>query len=619
MTLGRSEAEAAAGHLQPSWLFPVLLLIGLQVLIVWRDPSLLKDRILWDADGYTRLVRVEALVESRNWYDDAAVRANVPYGTTLHWTRPFDVLLLAGASPLLPFVPVNDALYWSGALINPLLHVVSLVALMWAAGPLLRRRDVPYLGILVLALPAVHSYFGIGRVDHHGLILLLFVVILGLGVRLLVAPPTFRLSIVTGFAGALMMWVSVEALVTIAIVLAALTLSWLIRDRPRTANLAAFSSALWLGLLVGLISERAPGDLFAVEYDRLSVVHAFVLVLPVVLFLAIYLLESRDPTWSWARRRWSLVVLGIGLALAAVAVTAPRFFGGPYVDVDPGVVSVWLDNVMEVRSLIWADSPLRSAREIVFLLGHAIVAVPALVLLVRGTQRSERQGWIFVAIAVAVFVPLTLYQARWATYAEFVLVIPYAELMGVALDAIQRRFREDGHHSVLLAASRAGVVAGFACVFLLLGALLYRLEARSDLSSGKCPLTPMAAHLGADPNLVESPRRVMAFIFDGPEIVYRSPHAVVATPYQRNTAGILDTYDFFTATSGQRARKIIDDRRIELVLLCRRGNEARRYRGDGTRRTMYDKLFAGDSPAWLRPWPLPEALAADYSLFEVIR
>ena len=100
MTLLRSDPETAPRHLQPSWLFPVLLLITLQIAMVWRTPAILENQYLSDADGYTRLARVEALVENGDWYDDAAVRANVPYGTTLHWTRPFDVLLLAGAVTL---------------------------------------------------------------------------------------------------------------------------------------------------------------------------------------------------------------------------------------------------------------------------------------------------------------------------------------------------------------------------------------------------------------------------------------------------------------------------------------------------------------------------------------
>ena len=619
MTLLRSDTETSPRHLQPSWLFPVLLLIVFQFAMVWRNPAVLENQYLSDPDGYTRLTRVEALVQSGNWYDDAAVRANVPYGTTLHWTRPFDALLLMGALPFLPFMALKSALYWSGALINPLLHIGSLVALMWAVGPLLRRQDVPYFGVLVLALPAVHSYFGIGRADHHGLILFLFVSLLGLCLRILATESSVKVLIAAGVTGALMMWVSVEALVTIAVVLLALTASWIVRDRPSSADLAIFSGTLWLCLVVGLIVEHPPDALLSIAFDGLSAVHIFTLALPAAFFAAVRATEGRFPMWAQMPLRLSLIVVAAAGACGLVAAFFPQFFGGPYVDVNPRVLSVWLDKVQEVRALISVERPLRSLREVVFLLGHVIAAVPVLIWLVRRTKGAECHGWIFIAIAVGAFVPLTLYQARWATYAEFVLVIPYAVLMGVTLDALHRQLGSGNGRRVLLSMSRAFVVVGFTSVFLLFGAVLHRLEASSDVGAGKCPLTPMAIHLGTNPELGKTSRRVLAFMFDGPEIVYRSPHAVVATPYQRNTAGILDTYDFFAATDEAQAREIVDRRGIELVLLCRHGNEAQQYKGVGSAPTLYDRLVAGDAPAWLRNWPLPDNLAGNHALFEVIR
>lgn len=58
-----------------------------------------------------RLLRVERLIETGAWFDHTIPRSNAPYGETLHWTRPLDVLLVAGAAPLAPVLGWREALF----------------------------------------------------------------------------------------------------------------------------------------------------------------------------------------------------------------------------------------------------------------------------------------------------------------------------------------------------------------------------------------------------------------------------------------------------------------------------------------------------------------------------
>lgn len=611
-----ASAGQEAERSPPSWLFPVLLLIALQALFVWQDPAVLAERTLTDADGYTRLARIEALAEGSPWFDGSAVRANTPFGATLHWTRLFDVLVLAGAAPLFAFMSVKEALYWSGALINPLLHVASLIALMWAATPLVKRRHVAYLGVLALALPAVHSYFAVGRADHHGLILLLFVALMGVSVRLLVMPRVLRWFALAGVLAALMLWVSVESMVTIGIVLLGLALSWLVVARPGARENAVFALAMWAVLVVAFIIERPLDQYFVREYDRLSIVHIYVFLLPAVFWATLGLLERRYPDWFGPRVRWIVFLGGAAAAVAAVAIVVPRFFGGPYVGVDPRVIAVWQNTVQEVRSIVALDAPLRSLREFVFLMGHAVIALPILVWLLRRRDGFAR-GWWFISITAFVLVGLAFYQARWAAYAELILVVPYTVLLGAILDRVQYLY---GQNALLVSAVRALTVAGFTCIFLIAGALLYSLEEQSqDSSAGACPLTAVASYLGDDAALSAEPQRLMTYIFDGPEVVYRSPHAVVGTPYERNADGILDTYDFFTARDDRLAHAIAFRRGIDLVLICAASREAKHYAGKPGSPTLHDRLRDADPPAWMVRAPLPESLANGYSMFRIIR
>lgn len=619
MMPSKFNSQTSEYKVQPHWLFPILLLILLQVAMILQNPEIFGKRVLSDADGYTRLARVEALAMGGGWYDTSAVRSNVPYGTTLHWTRPFDLLLLAGALPLLPFTSMKSAIYWSGVFINPILLVMTLVALMWAVKPLLQRRIIPYLGVLVLSLPAVHAYYEIGRADHHGLILFLFVALLGVGIRTLTAESDRVSLIATGLVAALSVWVSVEALVVITVVLFSLSISWIVCDRPQTRDLTTLSIIMWIGVLVGLLVERAPNALFAIEYDRLSVVHVFILGLPTLFFASAAAVEGRLPAWSQGRQRFVLLLGGATLGYGMTTSVFPHFFGGPYVDVDPRVVTVWLEKVKEVQSLISLEYPLQTAREIVFLLGHAIVGLPILAWIILRKRGSARQAWVLLAIAIGVFFPLALYQVRWAAYTELLLVIPYAVLMGAVLDVLRKSFADFGASAALMGVMRAGIVVVFTCAFLVFGALLHRLEAAPGFKPDSCTPTNIATYLGSNSNMAGSSRRVLAFIFDGPEIAYRSGHSVVATPYHRNTSGILDTFDFFAATDEAKAHDIIERRGVELVLMCRQGYEAQQYRGKASERTVYDKLLTQTPPGWLRPVALPKRLAAKHSLFEVIR
>ena len=63
------------------------------------------------------------------------------------------------------------------------------------------------------------------------------------------------------------------------------------------------------------------------------------------------------------------------------------------------------------------------------------------------------------------------------------------------------------------------------------------------------------------------PRRLLNSIYAEPELLYRTHHGVVATPYHRNTTGIMDTIRIFRHT-GASVLLAIKARRVDLVLIC---------------------------------------------------
>ncbi|MEM7123604.1 MAG: hypothetical protein AAF563_20180, partial [Pseudomonadota bacterium] len=96
--------------LLPLVFFGVLLAFGgLQVL----------DGVLADSDCYVRLMRITRLVETGAWYDGFEPLLNAPDGLVMHWTRPFDVLMLAGTLPGMLVTDFQTSLFWWGVVISP--------------------------------------------------------------------------------------------------------------------------------------------------------------------------------------------------------------------------------------------------------------------------------------------------------------------------------------------------------------------------------------------------------------------------------------------------------------------------------------------------------------------
>ena len=72
--------------------------IGIVLVVYYSVGAAGKDAYnLADSDCYMHLIRASDLYHHGQWYDPVWIKSNAPFGEPLHWSRPFDVLLLAGA------------------------------------------------------------------------------------------------------------------------------------------------------------------------------------------------------------------------------------------------------------------------------------------------------------------------------------------------------------------------------------------------------------------------------------------------------------------------------------------------------------------------------------------
>ena len=167
---GTVPASKSKRRIPLTWLSFLGAWAVIQVLVLTFGATPLLDGSLMGTDGYMRLVRVEVLHETGAWFDGRIALSNAPFGDTLHWTRPLDVLLLGAAWPLTPFLGFEKALFWGGAFVSPLLLLATGYAMLWASKPLVDAESRPFVVIVFLTqlgVLAARARLRHGRVGYH--------------------------------------------------------------------------------------------------------------------------------------------------------------------------------------------------------------------------------------------------------------------------------------------------------------------------------------------------------------------------------------------------------------------------------------------------------------------
>ena len=129
----------------------------------------------------------------------------------------------------------------------------------------------------------------------------------------------------------------------------------------------------------------------------------------------------------------------------------------------------------------------------------------------------------------------------------------------------------------------------------------------------------MISFLSAKDGLGERPRTIATHLDYGPEILYRTPHRVLGTPYHRNSEGILAGFGILGGTDLAQVRGLIQTRGVDLILVCPLHSwiYGTKSAGVEARLSLHDLLLVGNEPDWLERVPVPEEVAGAFRLFRV--
>ncbi|MEG8223573.1 hypothetical protein OSJ57_23670 [Sphingomonas sp. HH69] len=536
-----------------------------------------------DPDDAMRLVQVRDWIGGQAFWDVSQHRVNPPLGGPMHWSRIVDMPV---AALILLFTPLLGATQAEilACVIVPLLLLGGLTAALFIAarriaGPIVALLSV----VLLLTTPSILVQFTPLRIDHHGWQILLAAIALCGATD----DRPARGGIVAALALALWLQISSESLPYVALFGAAFALRhWLARDQaPRFIAFALSLGGVALPLLVLL---RGPNAVMASHCDALSYVYVWPLVALAIATLA----AARLIGTATAPNRFAIAAIGGGAALATFALTGgPCLSGDPFAALGPLAYKLWYLQVVEGRP-IWEQS--LSMRGIMLL--PSLLGLGTSLLAARTALGETRRLWLTLALLLLGATGVAVLVMRAMSVAH-ILALPGIARLLIAL------FRRIQTARLLL----LRVVGSAALVGLTPAGLssLWTMHAapagRHEGTSINCGATKVLAPLSTLPQTT-----LFAPLDIGPDILIRTPHAIIGTGHHRNTAGITAVIQAFVDPP-DKARAIITRTHATYLVTCNGLNELRLYAKTNPA-GLAALLAKGKPPAWLEQLPTKEPL-----------
>ncbi|MEG3176647.1 hypothetical protein U1872_10435 [Sphingomonas sp. RB3P16] len=526
----------------------------------WRDWPALSALRLPDTDDMLRLQQIRDWLAGQAFADLSQHRLGAAPGLAMHWSRLPDLVPGAMIALLTPLLGAHGAelvavIVWPTLLFAGALLLIARIARLLGGSAIARTAVV----VAAIAFPTT-TIFLPGRIDHHGLQVVLLLIV----ARGLVARPAIEPGLVAGLAAAASFVIGMETAPLLAAAGVALAIGWLQARPGADDRMMGFGIGIGAGLLAASILFRptlwdfSACDGFTMTAWRAGVIAAFA---PMGMALA-----ARDIASPATRAVLGAIILC--LIGAGIVLVAPQCLS-PYGMVDPLLARLWLSNVGEAQPLFAASLP--TAFGYAGVMGAGVLASAWQLRVTRDLR------WSCLLLLQLAALVLTCVQLRGA-YAGAILAAP-------------------GLAAVIAAARRRGAVA-MAGAWLASAGMLYPIAAQAivpagtpgrDLPGDGCSGPAALADLARLPQ-----GRLLAPLDLGGFAIGATTLQVVGAPYHRNTAGNLAVYHFFLGNPVQAAR-VAQIWQVRYVALCADGF------GDAGSGSMAQALRRGAPPPWLRP------------------
>jgi hypothetical protein len=544
---------------------------------------------LADNDDAMRVLQVRDWLAGQSWYDVRQYRLNPPAGGDMHWSRLADLPLalttwLAGI-----FVNPLSASRFGAFITPPLLGGVYLVASMAVA----RRFGglASFLPAFALSASAIGTAatFMPGRVDHHGLQLVLFAITLwgltGSGVRA---------GVVAGLAMACSICIGLEALPLQAVLIAFVAIRWAGWGVPYQALTLGFGIGFGLGMPILFGLTVAPSAWALPVNDAVGRGHVILAFLGGGLLAA----ATRQPLPNHPLSRWFALGL-VGVTILPALYFFREVVSPPYGQVDPILKTLWLNNVSEAKPV-----HLRKVSEFLSFAAFPLMTLLAvLVFVVRSDTLERRLNWVLLLLVVSVSTLLMMFwQVRVSSLAGAACGIACAGMIGALL-------KDRGLAPALLAAVCLNPIVPtyLAQEF----AKRFEKNTQSFRTGGGVGCYTQNAFA----TLAQQPKGIVVAPIDmGARLLLTTHHSAMAAPYHRNNIGNLAAYRIFLS-SPDAARAQLRQLGASYVAVCVRSAE-NQILANRAPQGLMAQIKSGRPPSWLKA--LPRAAQSDIQAYQII-
>ena len=533
---------------------------------------------LEDNDDAMRVLEVRDWLHGQAWFDVSQHRLNPPQGGDMHWSRIADLPLAALMAPLVAIFGMEwgakYAAFWTPVMLGVIYVWVGARTAVSLAG---KAAFIPGI-VLVACAPAALAYFLPGRVDHHGLQMILIA-----GALWGLFAGGARPAALAGLAIATGICIGLEALPLQIVLIGWIAARWGVRGQEVKAETTAFGLGFAISLVV-LFALTVPAAKWALPVND-AVGRGYVVLgcAGGILLAAVATFVSQA---SLVKRFGALCVIGV---LVLVGVTYfPEIIVPPYGNVDPLLTRLWLNNVNETEPLITA----KLSRLLSFALFPFLAALGSLIAIALSTDK-ERDNWILAAMAIIVAATLAiLWQSRVAGLATAISSIIAAAMIAKAA----QRFSWKAALGLALVINPVipGVVGtGIAKLFE---------KSKTTYVTGGGQNCFTDASFGTLSRA--SSGLVIAPIDMGARILLTTHHTTLAAPYHRNNRGNLAAYHMFLLPQAQ-AKLRASQLGATYVAICKRSAEVAILSRESPKGLMAD-IKEGRIPDWLAPLPTPQ-------------